>query len=994
MTPVRCFLCLSGSILFSNASEIEHFESTLPATCSAESGNVSLSAARFKSGSSSLEWNWNSGTASLTLRDPSPAAKPRSKAGFAMWVYQERPIKAAMHFELLYQNKVLSTGWFQMDFTGWRILGCAYQQLAIPAGQAVDALRLKPPGGQARGRIFIDMAGLGLEYSATRSLQTPWVDVPDGLGHPDSVVLSAADPSLNRPWLPRKVARVDADQLSDIQTLERAFLNTRSAPGKGIPAGKLDELRKTIASYQIRREGGSICGRPVDGGSALKPDGFIPYGDYLKTCDAVRNAFYQAKEPAEADELKRMFVDLTAHLLDQGWAPGPRLTAFDNYPFAQYTCFYAMKDVLAEAGLARPVAQALIDSFGSHGPGDFAKEHPSSTMDGLGFWNRELYACSLMFPTSQEQLHHLLISQRFLNLALVEPNTIAPDGCTYHHGGFHYAYASYNMPRLLQSLEKVAPTRFRINAVAHERLKVFVRSLAFTSSRGEQACNLGMRAGTPMSTMGVEPVARMLAGMGTPDGKQKLDAEMAAISLRLLEEGQAGGPHPNFAKEPWKTWLARGIRPAAAPQGFLAMNGGPIAIHRGNGWLASISGMTSRYRCVEIYGWTQTNNYGRFARNGSLFITSTGNPPDFRQSGWSYDGWNWCHFPGTTAIRFPNECDIFDGYAMYGNSSAQVGGTHLGNDGVWGMDYSGFGVSFRKSYFCFGNRITAITTGIRAKDPKNAHPLATTLFQNSITPQSEFITVDGEPLKGYPHETTLTSEKSHWILDHKQTGYLLPAGNDSLKLSAMPQRWRYMTEKYLVDPKQNPISGDVTYQNVRGKIKDLSAIEKFYRPSEGNFALAWFDHGPRPAPASSVYTMVIKTTPDELRKLSAHPALTILRSDETAHIVHDLASGTFGHTIYQPSDLRSAGSPLRSCGEPCSLMIRLKDANLLLSLAYTAAGNSVPAEKKLEIRLVLDGKWRLYGKHAALRSRIAVDHTEVVVTPRFNTPILWQMEPP
>lgn len=247
MMPVRCFLCLSGSILFSNAAEIEHFESTLPATCSAESGNVSLSPARFKSGSSSLEWNWNSGTASLTLRAPSPAAKPTPKAGFAMWVYQESPIKAAMPFELLYQNKVLSTGWFQMDFTGWRILGCAYQQLAIPAGQAVDAVRLKPPGGQARGRIFIDMAGLGIDYSAIRSLQTPWVDVPDGLGHPDTVVLSAADPSLSRPWLPRKVARVDADQLSDIQTL-RAGVSQHK-----VRSGKRHSSRKTRRTQENHR---------------------------------------------------------------------------------------------------------------------------------------------------------------------------------------------------------------------------------------------------------------------------------------------------------------------------------------------------------------------------------------------------------------------------------------------------------------------------------------------------------------------------------------------------------------------------------------------------------------------------------------------------------------------------------------------------------------------------------------------------------------------
>lgn len=972
---------------------IEDFESSVPDTVVAAGGEVSTSTAHFKSGRQSLLWSWVRKSRPLTIANPAPDEKPGRKAGFAMWIHLEEPIQGKWTFELLRQGKVVASGWFWMDFTGWRILGFGYQQLGPAAGQPVDAIRFQPPEGKDHGRVCFDMVSFGLDYSAPRSLQTPWVGVPDGLTKPRSAILSADDPSLNRPWLPKKSAQLTEKEAADIKLLESAFLTAKTAPGRGLPKGRLEELRKTIASYELRRDGASIAGKPIDGGTVLKPDGFIPMGAYLKTCDAVKSAWYQAKDPAEEAEVKRMFVDLTAHLLDQGWAQGLRLAAWDNYPIGQYACFYAMKDVLADAGLTRPVAQALIDNYGSHGSGDFAAEHPSSSMDGLGFWHRELYACSLMFPTGPEQLQHLRISQRFLNLALVNPTTIAPDGCTYHHGGFHYAYASYNMPRLLQVLAKAAPTGFRIDAAAQERLKTYVRALAFTSSHGEQAYNLGMRAGFPMNTMGVEPVARELAGMGSPDGKQKVDAEMAAVSLRLLAESQPGGPHPNFAKDPWKSWIDQGIQPAPAPAGFLAMNGGPVAIHRRDGWLANIAGINPFYRGIEIYGWTQANNYGRFARNGSLVITSQGNPPDSKAGGWAVEGWNWCHFPGTTAIRFANEQAIFDGYAMYGNSRQNVGGTSLDQDGVWCMDFAGWGLSFKKTYFCFDNRITSVTTGIRPQDARSTNPLVTTLFQNSITPGTEFVVMDGDKLESFPDDRVLAAGQSHWLIDNKQTGYLIPAGNDGLHLQVKPQSWRYLFKKYLADPGEDPISGEITYQNIRGKIKDLTTIENFYQPTEGDFALAWFDHGIQPASASCVYTAVIKTTGDAMKRLAEQPAFEVLQHDEKAHVFHDRPSDTFACAIYQPGEALAAATPLRSCSEPCVLMIRREGKNLRFSLCYTSLGNTVPAEKNLAIRLVVAGQWKLAKSSSTASAQTTGEDTTLTLKPGDNTPIQWELQP-
>lgn len=994
MKLLFCFTCFLSVLPIVRAAGVEDFETGAPTACSAEHGSVAVSPAHFKSGKQSLAWQWSGNGASLTLKDPAPAAKPSNKAGFALWVYQEFPCRGKMDVDMIYQGKVVASGWFWMDFTGWRILGAGYGQLGVPAGQPVDAVRFHAPDGSNNGRMFLDMCHMGIDHAAPRSLQTPWVDIPDGLKRPVEVASSADDPARNRPWLPTRGTTPTDAELADIKVLETAFLTRRPGPGKGLPKNKLEELRGVLESYQIRKTDKSITGRPIDGGTALKPEGFIPFGEYLKTLDAVKNAYYQAKEQAEADELKAMFCCLAAHLLDQGWAPGFRLPAFDNYPFGQYSCFYAMKHELTAAGLIRPVAQALFDGYCSHGPLNCLSEHPSSTMDGVGFWNRELYACSVMYPTAAEQVQYLKISKRFLDMALVEPTTIAPDGCTYHHGGFHYAYASYNMPRLLQVLEKVAPTRFRISAEAHERLRVFVRSLAFTSSAGEQAYNLGMRPGTPMNTGGVEAVARMLANIGTPDGKQRTDTEMASISLRLLAETSPAGNHPNFAKPPWKTWLDAGIKPARQPEGFLPLNGGTIAVHRRDGWLANISGMTPHYRCLEIYGWTQANNYSRYARNGSLVITSQGSPPNLAESGWAYDGWHWCHFPGTTAVRVANETRIFDGYAMYGNSNPNEGGTRLGLDGVWCLDHAGAGIAFRKTYFCFDNRITSITTAIKANGAKDDDPRVTTLFQNSIRPDGEIVTLDGEPLKPYPFERVVSFEKNRWLIDNKQTGYLIPSGNDPLHLSAKKQSWRYMIDRYLVDKSHNPISGDIDYRNVRGKVKDLGTLEKYYRPSEGDFALAWFDHGPQPASGSCVYTAVVRTTEEEMKRLAEKPPCEFILLDDKAHILRDIASDTFGYAIYQAGGNLPPATPLRSCSHPCTVILRRgSDGSLSMGAAYTCAGNAISADKQVELRMVLDGKWKTTEDSTIISARPDQGNTLVCVRPVDNTPINWSLKP-
>ena len=236
-------------------------------------------------------------------------------------------------------------------------------------------------------------------------------------------------------------------------------------------------------------------------------------------------------------------------------------------------------------------------------------------------------------------------------------------------------------------------------------------------------------------------------------------------------------------------------------------------------------------------------------------------------------------------------------------------------------------------------------------------------------------------MKTFPNASEITFEKDHWLIDNKGTGYLIPAGNDSLHLQAKEQEWLYFVDKQLVDPKQSPFSNGVTYQNFRGHIKDLAAIEKLYRPTRGTYALAWFDHGTQPASASCAYTAVIQTTAEEMKKLAAEPAHRVLRSDDKAHIVHDLPSNTFGYELFEANEPLPDG-PLRACSHPCHVMIRREGASLQISLAYTMQNNADPYPD-VAIRLTIDGQWTSPAGEATHDGGT----TTLTVRPRDNTPV-------
>jgi len=254
--------------------------------------------------------------------------------------------------------------------------------------------------------------------------------------------------------------------------------------------------------------------------------------------------------------------------------------------------------------------------------------------------------------------------------------------------------------------------------------------MAFAADEYKMSPNVNMRAGTTMNANMSELAAKM-ANLGTPDRKFSIDRDMAALHLYLTDKPD----NPNA-----QLYKKQGIL-AKALTGHYTLNGGVGVFQRRDNWLVSIFGMVNYWRGVEIYGWMQSNNYARYAKNGSIWVQSSGSPVSATASGLAVDGWNWSHWPGTTALERPSS-ELFEGYGTSGNKSNFGGGTDLHENGIWGMDFSGDDVNFKKSAFSFDNRTTVITTGINSPIDR---PAVTTLFQATTDSANDMLWVGGKP---------------------------------------------------------------------------------------------------------------------------------------------------------------------------------------------------------------------------------------------------------
>lgn len=982
LSIVAAIFCL-GSLAKADTqiSAVHDFEgAVLPKGWQAGPENtISLAGERYKAGSQSLRWEWRGDRATLTYRNASDFAKlsaggEKGGSTLGLWIYNEQPLHGMLRLELLNGEEVVGQCWYWLNFRGWRPVGALYSQVGWTPGRSVDGVRFSLPEGSAAGRLYFDYACFNFISKGPKAdYQQPWAAGPEGLkpefpDAPERTFYSSHDLSLNRPWLPplTPAENITPQQQGDLRHLSQ-YYRDNIAFGAAAQSISLEELRSKVATYQIHRENGVITGRPVDQGGFLVPPRGIKFSpDYSLTMIQTYELYKKAKgkNVALADELKGIYFDLLDHLLDQGWMEGNGNLGWlgIGYDLRHFPrAIFGMREEIEASGRTREVALAIAWLMCGD---EMAAQSPTFSTDMIYNFMAHLPGLIFMLPDASEQLQRMQVLQRCLNIGLSETGPLKPDGTVHHHWMFHIAYGSYAIPSSLRALvEPLHGTSFQINPAAHQRLRTFVRSMAFALDRGQVLTNLNARAGSTLE-FNVADSAGILAGIGEVDGSDPLDREMAAIFLAVNDKPDAPLAETLRGKEiaPWPL------------SGHLTLNTAAASIQRRDHWLAAMVGMREAYRGLEIYGWMEINNYARYARNGSLLLGGVKRPGGKELGGFQQDGWDWFHWPGATSLVHPQQQRIFDGYTMYNNKSDFAGGTDLDGDGVWGMDGETVDLRFRKSAFFFGSRMTVVTSGVK---PSLNLPAVTTLYQNALAKPREASWVDGVKVKSFPYKATLSDGQPHWLLDNKGTGYYIPGGQPALQLARRPQEWTYLISKYLKDPKKSPI---IDIRNKKFREPLLEANEPYFNPSKGDFALAWFEHTAEAD--ASVYTLLVNSNAEAMKEYAAAMAESegaptcLLQKDVRGHIVRDTVPGedvAIGYVLFEANAALPKESPIASNSRSCMAMVKVRGDELRLSVASTEVKRRDPFILKLR------GGWTLKSSQTPRPCTVQVEGGETRV---------------
>ncbi len=186
---------------------------------------------------------------------------------------------------------------------------------------------------------------------------------------------------------------------------------------------------------------------------------------------------------------------------------------------------------------------------------------------------------------------------------------------------------------------------------------------------------------------------------------------------------------------------------------------GSLQLQRRDEWLAGVKGF-SRY-LVGNETYVKNNLYGRYMSYGTFQIVEN----SLKESGFESGGWNWAHYPGTTAINLPleklksslSQVDAQSGTEeMLISDETYSGGNSLNNNGMFAMKlhenakYNGSHRA-RKSVFFFENKAILLGSNIENNDGENE--THTTLFQNSlnekeVTPENRKISENNFILDG------------------------------------------------------------------------------------------------------------------------------------------------------------------------------------------------------------------------------------------------------
>ncbi len=935
---------------------------------------VVLNDRRRINGQQSLQWLWQEPGATIEVQRPiayvakaPPIAGQPAGTMFSLWVYNESPLAESMRVEFGRGAQVDCWFDFRLNFSGWRTAWVSYDRdMQGQAVEGMDSLRLRAPETIAGHRLFIDRIILANPVDS-RSRN------PD-----DQVAAVKRTESLDQ-WTPRRDIMDMTPKLDNVsitpgvitgidaiaQRLDTEYL------GEKISLPSMAELRRRYRALDIEMVDGILRGAHVMTRVHVEiyPSEMVPgLEDYLEIAGfkkvtelllALARAWRLEAYPRQQEEIRSMYVMLSRHLLDQGWAEGSGLGTLHHFGYfsrAWYPAVFLMREVLEEEQLLMPMSRAC-QWFTNVRRVLLPVEVRDADLD---YWNtqaREQLVVLMTMPDTREKVALLQHYSAFLSgtVAMQTPGNhggLKVDGTAFHHGGFYPAYAMGAFNRLANLFRLMDGTVFTLSSAAYDNLK---QAMLMARLYGNPDWTIAISGRHPFdgSIAPLRGAFRDLALANRPDSPEPYDSELAAALLRLWPEEMENRRRLLGTTDP---------QPEADPAGSWTLNYAALGLTWINNRLITLKGYNRYVWNSEIYA--QDNRYGRYQSYGSVLIMAPGGN---HASGFSEPGWDWNRLPGTTTVHLP--LDLLEspaqGTEMLRSPDTFAGAGDLDRRlGAFAVVLSQpererFDASFRarKSVFSFKDYLVAM--GSHIANESREHATETTLFQNALADPAKPVMLDGDRLTTFPLEVTAT-DGAHWLMDAVGNGYVVPGGQQ-LRVARQVQ---------------------------------VSRHNKSREPTEGAFAVAWLNHGTAPRDAAYRYAILPGTDATRTAAFAATPPYEVLQQSSDVHAVRDLATGSAAAAFFT----HGAGEPAMevvTVDRPCLVittpqsggLLRVSvtdpDLNIAHNPGYFLTGSSLPTQ----VNLILRGGWRLPNPTPNVTLRPAGTMTRLEITCQHGRPV-------
>ena len=929
-----------------------------------KNSKIEITKEKSKDGTSSLKWDFEKNS-TLTIKGEvgykifQQGMQEKARSSFVMWIYNKKPIVDKMQVQFKKKGEVKSYFSINMNFTGWRTMWVQYDRdMSGKAEENMDEITFISPN--VNGEIYIDQIYTSILIDPRHNARDEQVDF----------VNLQADNAVNSHWMAlyknynaisqnKDIQKLTSEEIKGIRSVENRFKNDIIKKEK-VNSKLIEKNREKLQEYLTTTV---VSPQTIvlykdfseEEKSYLKDVQIKEYGSWLRELAFMYNSTEDKKYKKEIYEIFKKGLN---HLYEQGWAKGSCQGTIHHLGYQVrelYQSIFLMKEPLLKDKSLKQ-AKEMVTWYSAMG----ILYTPNSEIKGVNADVLNTMLPGMLIAILLNDDDKATASQLYqLNHYLTKSIDYAPgllggfkeDGSMFHHMQNYPAYAKGAFEGLTPIMYYLGNTAFALDDYSFNIVKKAVLMTRVYSNTHTWLISISGRHPDDRFQISDE-VFRYLA-LGKKIGN---DSELANAYLRLAPQGR-------FAEE----LSSLGFKAETTPQGAWTMNMSSLQLHRRDNWLIGVKGY-SRY-LVGNETYIKNNLFGRYMSYGNFQILEN----SLIESGYVQQGWDWAHFPGTTAIALPidklkspiSQVDIYSGVEeMLLSDETFSGGNSLNDNGMFAMklhEHSKYNDTHRarKSVFLFDNRVILLGSNIENKSDYETH---TTLFQNYLSDKNSISKVE----------------------KIKNNNFILDTQNNLYKV----------------------VEGNLKYKNGLQHSLDQNKGT----PTENYYEMAYINHGKNPKNQKYQYAILIKGNKEEQEIFKKNSNYQVLQQDSNAHIVEDEISKMRGYALFESGDVKD--KYLKSIDTPSLILIKPNDNSLELSFVdpdlrlyegkdesqyekngklkevsiYSRKWNSNPSIPHTST-IILNGKYSLEKENKDISIEILDNTTIIKITTTYAMPV-------